>query len=1123
MHEKFDWYYVIPDTTYVNPFELMRFVNHVDWNRRVIIGVGSGDDSNRCRTETCAVPYPAVQITVHLSYAFILQQICRAPSQTYHWWKVNGLSESGSGTAIHDTVGWWASSSQNFNRCIMFRVNSKKSHKGLVFFRSLSVSPLLSDVDAHALHQHFLHVELNRTEYEIGRLSAEIVSLSYDINDGPSQPAGLPPYSKAPDRYQVPKWHFFTNTEIFKNEANQNVYALTGDDKLDVEEIVAAARKFIEESDEGSDEEFLQLRNGYRLFDPLRGMDYIVDLLYRNKYGGKVHRVHLTRIISNNQLLQQVPYVKEDTDLTILIPLGSNDEVGAVRRLIAHYVSLCQSSVGDNRQTRLIVAVRGVDPFVIRLINDDIIELRIRCKPAQTETMLLILKQDSHPIMAAAALDEAVDHFGQQMMYLLLSPHADIQHEFLDRVRLNTIKHFQVFFPLPFVEYHPRIVSANEALQSKLKGLNVERAHEMGDTDQKARSLEMNGADTFMSKFRDATFKRNTRPLIVHKDRGHFDPLDFSVFSLYGADFIQTRSRLNSKSLLLDLSSLFLGHQSIHMMRAIEPALRLRYHSRVCNPELVDTHYARCLLRRREGLASKAQLANLLLSRKARKMVIFVRNAVLVTFCDFKAAFMAHIVMGRVEYTGTNDMFSGRSGAGFIIQNGGVVPPSLLQENRVPLFYKEAIAKCGAASQSQLPDTTLVCNLMVTSCLPRAILGNIWSLVNRTMPGQLTRQEFFSYLALIALIQKGQPLSALSTMSILPIPHLQACAPFAQHLPDGDIFQQQGFCQTVQKASDFSGVAANLHTVATSAVSLLADIDFSKPIGNSTTISVTQIPTSQSYPSISTVNTSHMDSSASETQTAIVLASNQFFDITTDLNNHFLSKDICQLTNNPLKNSGSPGDIMNVVSNILKPNPQTTLPETIPPSGNSSTNINMDKTAGILESGLDVYASMKLITSVSEEREEERLYVWRRCIEEAYALLNDADSLLPCSAAAYIAEIVLTDRGSRYLNSLHQIYKMTLRIRKGRVDKLVKQKELLYKIDKIWARLEYFIEESINNEDANQLAETVNKTISSLCGICLLHISPNSILEFTGTVYHKQCANLWINRVDSFLPKLKEC
>lgn len=87
------------------------------------------------------------------------------------------------------------------------------------------------------------------------------------------------------------------------------------------------------------------------------------------------------------------------------------------------------------------------------------------------------------------------------------------------------------------------------------------------------------------------------------------------------------------------------------------------------------------------------------------------------------------------------------------MQNGGVLPPSLLQENRVPRFYKEAIAKCGAPNQSQLPNTALVYNLMVTSCLPRAVLGNIWSLVNRTMPGQLTRQEFFSCLALIALIQ----------------------------------------------------------------------------------------------------------------------------------------------------------------------------------------------------------------------------------------------------------------------------------------------------------------------------------------------------------------------------------
>ncbi|EFO26730.2 hypothetical protein LOAG_01762 [Loa loa] len=484
---------------------------------------------------------------------------------------------------------------------------------------------------------------------------------------------------------------------------------------------------------------------------------------------------------------------------------------------------------------------------------------------------------------------------------------------------------------------------------------------------------------------------------------------------------------------------------------------------------------------------------------------------------------MAAIVMGHVEYTDTN---------GFIMQNGGVVPPSLLQENRVPRFYKEAIAKCGAASRSQLPSTALVYNLMVTSCLPRPVLGNIWSLVNRTMPGQLTRQEFFSCLALIALTQKGQPLSALSTMSTLPIPHLQACAPFDRHFPDGDIFQQQRFRQAVQKTPDSLGVAVNLQTVAatSSAISLLADIDFSASnsttFTQSTTVSVTQISASQSHPSISSVSTSHVDSTALETQTPIPLTSNH---VTTNLHNQVLSKDVYQSATSILQNLELSDEILDVVPNMSKSNSRTLLSETIPCNGSISTNIDADKTVGILESvqSSDIYATMKLTTGASKDREEECLYVWRRCIEEAYILLNDADSLLSCSAMAHIAEIVHTDRGARYLNALYEIHEMTLRVRKGRVDKLIKQKELLDKIDKIWERLKCFKEKSIDSEDTNQLAEAVNITIPSipipsLCGICLLCVPPVSKLEFTGTIYHRQCANLWINRIDSFLPKLKK-
>lgn len=608
LHENYDWFYLMPDTTYVNPFELMRFVNHVNWNRRVAIGgrastPGDGKCSLQagillsnpamqsliqqrhvCNSIVTNSDHAAFEMCIH--HATNLSCVNEFQGRLYNWWKVDeAIAGAGGGVAIHDTISWWASSPQ--------------------FNHSLSVSPLLSDADARSLHEHFVRVELQRIDREIAELSSELEILSDEIADGPTWPVGVSPYSKPPNRHQVAKWQFFTNTEIFKNELNQNVHVLSGDDKQDVDEVLTAARKYAESlSGPAFNEEFVQLRNGYRIFDAMRGMDYMLDLIYRNRFGEAVtHRIHLSRAIANTQLMHQVPYVKEDTDLTIVIPVGSNDEVGAVRRLLARHARLCQASAGDTRQTRVVVAVRSVDPAAVRLINNDIIELRIRCKASQTETMLLLLKADSHPVIAAAALDEGVDHFGQHMIYLLLPPHADIQREFLDRVRINTIKHFQVFFPVPFVEYHPQIVSANEALQARTRN---------GPSNDAVDRALPGGQQSLMEKLRNSNVPRPSRQLVVHKDHGHFDPADFSVCALYGADFMRVRPRLDDKAILLDLSSLFLSQSDVHLMRAVEPSLRLRYHTRTCDPQLVDSDYARCLLSRKEGLAAKAQLANLL-------------------------------------------------------------------------------------------------------------------------------------------------------------------------------------------------------------------------------------------------------------------------------------------------------------------------------------------------------------------------------------------------------------------------------------------------------------------------------------------------------------------------------
>uniref|UniRef100_A0A183DAR9 Roc domain-containing protein n=1 Tax=Gongylonema pulchrum TaxID=637853 RepID=A0A183DAR9_9BILA len=76
------------------------------------------------------------------------------------------------------------------------------------------------------------------------------------------------------------------------------------------------------------------------------------------------------------------------------------------------------------------------------------------------------------------------------------------------------------------------------------------------------------------------------------------------------------------------------------------------------------------------------------------------------------------------------------------------------------------------------------------------------------------------------------------------------------------------------------------------------------------------------------------------------------------------------------------------------------------------------------KTGADVYAAMKSISNLENNREDEEcLRVWQRCIEEAHKLLHDADLLLPATAASTtVAEIAQTKRGARYLKALSEIH-----------------------------------------------------------------------------------------------------
>ncbi|TKR78050.1 hypothetical protein L596_018919 [Steinernema carpocapsae] len=629
LHENYDWFFIIPDTSYVNPFRLTDIVNHVNWNVPRAVGVANAQGN--CKVQGgILLSNPAMQSLIqqrHLCHSIVKPsdheafELCirhatnlscadHIERYNYRWWEVEESGETGGASAVHD------------------RVLTLSKFPG--FNDSLTVSPLLSDADARSLHEHFVRVEVAKVNEEMKLLEEESNTLSLANSDGPSWPSAIPNYSKAPNRYQVPKWAYFTETEIFRNKPNQNVEPLSGNDLLDVYEVIDAAKSKLAKDESFKDMKFMRLRNGYRLFDHMRGMDYMLDLVYSktDDITGEsepvIKRIHLCRPIVNTKLMHQVPYVKEDTDVTVVVPLQSSEDAGAFRKFVRRHREMCVSSPVDNRQTRITVVTRGIDPGTARVIGTDLNELKSTCKSWQIDTALLMLRSESmlnNNLFAITALDAAVDHYGNQMIYLYLSPYADFHKEFYDRIRINTIKHFQIYVPIPFSEFNPQIVNAYNYLV---------------ETEEKAASGKSESANLADNMFIDdgqpiierlkqlnamaAEKTKTEKPLMVHKDQGAFDTNDFSVFSIYGDDYVQMRDAFREKlgetamANLLDLAPMFLDHPSVHLLRAVEPTLRLRYRLKTCNTKLPTADYARCIYSRSETLATKAQLAKIIFS-----------------------------------------------------------------------------------------------------------------------------------------------------------------------------------------------------------------------------------------------------------------------------------------------------------------------------------------------------------------------------------------------------------------------------------------------------------------------------------------------------------------------------
>ncbi|KAB0399310.1 hypothetical protein E2I00_003130 [Balaenoptera physalus] len=183
-------------------------------------------------------------------------------------------------------------------------------------FRSaLTAHPVRDPVHMYQLHKAFARAELERTYQEIQELQ-NTSRLAADGERAATWPVGIPAPSRPASRFEVLRWDYFTEQHAFSCADGSPRCPLRGADQADVADVLGAALEELNRRYHPALRlQKQQLVNGYRRFDPARGMEYTLDLQLEalTPQGGRrplTRRVQLLRPLSRVEILP-VPYPRQ--------------------------------------------------------------------------------------------------------------------------------------------------------------------------------------------------------------------------------------------------------------------------------------------------------------------------------------------------------------------------------------------------------------------------------------------------------------------------------------------------------------------------------------------------------------------------------------------------------------------------------------------------------------------------------------------------------------------------------------------------------------------------------------------------------------------------------------------
>ncbi|KAL1123361.1 hypothetical protein AAG570_002446 [Ranatra chinensis] len=603
--EEYDFFFIVKDSTYINSKQLLNMVKKISVSEEVHVGeLKSGGGS----------PFCSLDAGILLS-----SSVLKKVQSSLDWCVKSSL------TKIDD---------DNVGQCILHASNlpCQNSVQGLTLksitlpknIQLETLNDVISDngVTYHKIFDVNLFYKLHflitkKALLEIKKSTLELKKV-VDIDSGLAWPVGSYPAKVPNTRFDLLRWDYFDETTIYQPSRFSNMRPLAGADLDDAQNTMNTSIQWLIDKYRG-EITYQKLVNGYRRFDPSRGLDYIFELSFRERSGKEViKRVETAKPLGRVELLQ-VPYVTENLRVSLIMPVHSENKEITVN-FMKSYSQICMAT---SELTFLLLVLlyepnapgKGHSADVFKGLKDLALELSSKHRKESSKVAWISIRvpdmKDDFPplyddLLYFAIMDLSLKKLLPDSLVLFIEPNTEIRLEYLNRVRMNTIKGTQAFSPIPFTEFDPVVVNAVTDIPRK-PGLEI------------------------------------------HKNTGHFDIFNTRHISFYKSDYILAREALSAylpivkadkdiakliktynfetnnvakNQTVNSLFALFGTSKSINLLRAPEPALRLR-HAKYDRCKRISGASSRSLLQKQACLqeaafntATRSQMASFILNSK---------------------------------------------------------------------------------------------------------------------------------------------------------------------------------------------------------------------------------------------------------------------------------------------------------------------------------------------------------------------------------------------------------------------------------------------------------------------------------------------------------------------------